>query len=91
MKCKGIYKHICENLDEDLGSPKCREIKRHLEACPDCQAFLDALKKTVLLYRAMPTPHVSGSTRRKLYKVINLLSPEKSTRKRKGTSRTSSR
>jgi hypothetical protein len=56
MKCRDAYLHICDNLDEQIDSPRCREIKAHLKACPDCKAFLTTLKKTVGLYRTMPQP-----------------------------------
>jgi anti-sigma factor RsiW len=56
MKCKEVYLHICDNLDEQIDSPRCREIRAHLGICPDCQSFLATLKKTVGLYRTMPQP-----------------------------------
>ena len=51
MKCKEVYEYVCENLDEQPDSPRCRQIRRHLESCPSCQTYLDGLKKTVALYR----------------------------------------
>ncbi len=72
--CKHVYEHICENLDQELDSPQCREIKKHLEACPDCMAYLDSLKKTVSLYRAVPAPKVPRSVHARLIKVITLSS-----------------
>ena len=69
-QCRKVYRRICENLDQGLDSPECREIKRHLEQCPDCLAYLDSLKKTVLLYRAMPSPPVSRAMRRRLFKIV---------------------
>jgi anti-sigma factor RsiW len=65
-----MYRHLCENLDQDLDSPKCREIRRHLDACPECQAYLDSLKKTITLYRMLPTPSVSPTLHRKLIRVL---------------------
>ncbi len=75
MNHRSMYRHLCENLDEDLDSAKCREIKKHLQGCPDCQAYLDSLKKTVALYRMSPTPGVSQALHRKLVKVIALEMP----------------
>ncbi len=68
--CRKVYRRICENLDKGLDSPQCREIKKHLEKCPDCLAYLDSLKKTVLLYRVMPSPAVSKAMRTRLFKVV---------------------
>jgi hypothetical protein len=70
MKCEQVYLHICDNLDQKIDSPQCRQIKQHLEACPDCQAYLDSLKKTVALYRALPVPKMSKQAHRKLFATI---------------------
>lgn len=72
MTCKGVYRYICENLDADINSPKCRAIKKHLDACPDCSAYLDSLKKTILLYRKEPAPMVSVVHHKRLVKAINI-------------------
>jgi anti-sigma factor RsiW len=63
ITCKHVYLHVCESLDQDLESPRCRAIKRHLETCPDCRAYVASLKKTITLYRAQPT----GRTPRKVH------------------------
>jgi predicted anti-sigma-YlaC factor YlaD len=49
MKCDEVYLHICDSLDEDLGSPQCRAIKKHLERCPECRSYLSSLKTTIAL------------------------------------------
>jgi hypothetical protein len=72
MKCKGVYKYICENLDANVNSPKCRAIKKHLDACPDCAAYLDSLKKTILLFKREPGPSVPLSVHRRLFKKIDV-------------------
>jgi anti-sigma factor RsiW len=80
MKCKDAYLHICENLDEDIDSPRCREIRAHLTECPDCQAFLTTLKKTVVFYRAMPQPKMPRGVHGRL---IHALAVEQTKRPRK--------
>ena len=72
MKCKEAYFRICDNLDADPDSAKCRQVLRHLETCPDCAALLDSVKKTVALYRSTPTPRIPSATHRKLIKTINI-------------------
>ncbi len=72
MKCTDVYLFICDNLDQKLDSPQCREIKRHLESCPDCSAYLDSVKKTVQLYRNVTIPHVPSAIHKKLLKTIDL-------------------
>jgi anti-sigma factor RsiW len=72
LSCKEIAKYICGELDEHIDSPKCREIKRHMEACPNCIAYLDSLKKTVHLYREYPNPTVTEQCRKELFAVLKL-------------------
>ncbi|MCX6136333.1 MAG: hypothetical protein NTV54_02405 [Ignavibacteriales bacterium] len=66
LNCRSVYKHICENLDADIDSAKCRRIRAHIEECENCTAYLDSLKKTVYLYRAYPTPLVSTNAHKEL-------------------------
>jgi anti-sigma factor RsiW len=73
MKCDHVYLHICDNLDENLNSPRCREIKAHLHECPDCQAYLDSLKKTIALYRAIPEPSLPARAHSRLMKSLTAL------------------
>lgn len=73
MKCDKVYLHICDHLDEEITSPRCRQIKQHLEGCPNCRAYLDSLKKTIVLYKAMPEPPVPADTHRELFRTISSL------------------
>jgi anti-sigma factor RsiW len=66
-KCREVFRYICENLDDDLDSPECREIKRHLDGCPNCLAYLDSLKKTVMLYQAFPHPRLTKKARKRIH------------------------
>ena len=42
---------ICDKVDQDITSPTCRKLREHLAHCPDCAAYYDSLKKTIVLYR----------------------------------------
>ncbi len=42
---------ICEKIDLDLNSPTCKKLRDHLAQCPNCAAYYDSLKKTIVLYR----------------------------------------
>jgi anti-sigma factor RsiW len=70
ITCKDVYRHVCEHLDEDLRSPKCIAIRRHLRSCPGCKAYLASIKKTVSLYRRQPIPRMSSSLHRQLYRTL---------------------
>lgn len=83
MKCKQAYHHICDSLGQDLESPRCREIRKHLEACPDCSAYLDSLKKTVLLYREASSRKVPPPAHKKLFRAIDIAWAETASTKKK--------
>lgn len=42
---------MCEKVDRDLTSPTCKKLREHLAKCPDCAAYYDSLKKTIVLYK----------------------------------------
>jgi len=56
---RSVFRYICQNLDQDLDSPKCRAIRKHLTGCADCMTYLDSLKKTIALYKNSPVPPIS--------------------------------
>ena len=72
IRCSEVAKHICDNLDSQLDSPQCREIRKHIHECPNCYAYLDSVKKTVHLYQVEEAPHVSERARRTLMAVLKL-------------------
>lgn len=72
MKCKEVYLHICENLNQDLDSPRCRTIKKHIQTCPDCSAYLDSVTKTVQLYKTAPAPRIPPHVHNTLLDTLNL-------------------
>ena len=51
ISCNEVMNHICDHLDEDLDSPKCREIKEHIDECDSCQNYLTNIDSTIKFYR----------------------------------------
>jgi predicted anti-sigma-YlaC factor YlaD len=51
IKCKEVMSHICDNLGEQLDSPRCIEIKDHLESCSQCQSYFKSVETTIEFYR----------------------------------------
>ncbi len=51
VSCKEVMSHICDSLGEDLNSPKCINIKDHLENCPSCQKYFDSVESTISFYK----------------------------------------
>jgi predicted anti-sigma-YlaC factor YlaD len=71
-KCSDVIKHLCEQLDTDIDSRKCRQLKRHLERCPNCRSYLNSLKNTIQLYARIPAPRASREVQRRLFTLLNL-------------------
>ena len=72
LKCRSVFRHICEHLDADLRSPQCREIKAHIDGCKNCTVYLASLKKTVSLYRCYPVPAIPRRARKKMLAALAL-------------------
>jgi hypothetical protein len=72
IRCNEVIKHVCEHLDEKMNSPQCRQIRKHLQECRDCTAYLNGLKKTIELYRTISNPRLSESAHRKLFAALKL-------------------
>ena len=70
MKCIDVYLHICDNLDQRLGTRRCREIRAHLRVCRNCSAYLASLKRTVILYRSVPSPRLPRGAHDRLIRAL---------------------
>lgn len=51
INCKEVMHHICDNLGEDLDSPRCVEIKSHLDGCESCQTYFKSVDNTIQFYK----------------------------------------
>jgi predicted anti-sigma-YlaC factor YlaD len=51
VTCKEVMSHICDNLGEELNSPKCQAISKHLESCENCQHYFDSVETTIEFYK----------------------------------------
>lgn len=58
IKCTDVAKHVLDHLDLKINSSVYKEVKKHLERCANCAAYLDSVKKTVKLYRIIPHLHI---------------------------------
>lgn len=85
MNCRQAYRFICDNLDENIASARCRAIRKHIACCPRCQEYLDSLKETIRLYRAAPGPKLSRTTHRELMKVLEAEMVHPAGRRRRAT------
>lgn len=51
IDCKVVMNHICDSLGEDLDSPKCIDIKDHLDSCPNCKKYFKSIDSTITFYK----------------------------------------
>lgn len=73
MACEKILDRICDELGEAVDSDLCQEIKEHLRTCPDCQAYVDSVRKTVYLYRGIcDEEEVPKGVHERLWQVLDL-------------------
>lgn len=72
VHCSDVLNHICDELDTKLTTAQCRELKRHLEQCPNCTAYLDSLKTTIKLYSTVPAKYPPHKLRRQLFATLKL-------------------
>lgn len=49
LKCKNVWEHISEYLDQQLTPEVRREIEEHLENCEVCSAILDSTRNVLVL------------------------------------------
>lgn len=61
--------NICTELGEDMNSPNCRKLREYVKTCPDSQAFVDSVRKTINLYRAYDAAPPEQLSKRLLQKL----------------------
>jgi len=65
--CRQVVAHLLDRLDQDIHTPPNLTLQRHLMRCPNCRAYLDTLKKTILLYQKYPLPEMSRALRKRVH------------------------
>jgi predicted anti-sigma-YlaC factor YlaD len=70
--CRPIARKLAEQLDGTLPRRSAAAIRKHLKHCSNCTAYLDSLKKTILLYRCYPDPRTPTRMRQKLLAILHL-------------------
>jgi anti-sigma factor RsiW len=71
--CQELLPDIADYLDGEATDSICAEIERHMEACENCQVFLNTLKKTIELYQIHDEREgLSEEGRLRLYRSLRL-------------------
>ncbi len=51
LSCREILDRLSEYIDAELDPSLCDEIESHMQGCNPCVAFMNTLRKTVVLYK----------------------------------------
>jgi anti-sigma factor RsiW len=62
-RCLDILQQLSAYIDDEIPSDICKELRRHLGACPNCEVFIASLRDTVTLCRHRPTPPLTAADR----------------------------
>jgi anti-sigma factor RsiW len=68
--CMDLLRQLSAYIDDELPSDICREIRRHLGACPNCEVFIASLRQTVTLCRHRPAPQLTSVDRVNMRRAI---------------------
>ena len=71
ITCKEVSDHIFESLGEELDSPRCIAIKKHLNSCPNCQNYFTSIEKTIDFYKKYNL-ELPKDSHNKLINLLNL-------------------
>lgn len=69
-QCVDLLRQLSDYIDDELPSDICREIRRHLGACPNCEIFIASLRQTVTLCRHRPAPELTSTDRMNMRRMI---------------------
>jgi anti-sigma factor RsiW len=61
--CLDLLRQLSAYIDDELPSDICREIRRHLGACPNCEVLIASLQHTITLCRHRPAPQLTSVDR----------------------------
>ena len=68
--CIDLLKQLSAYIDDELPADICREIRRHLGACPNCEVFIVSLRHTITLCRHRPAPQLTSVDRMNMRRAI---------------------
>lgn len=77
--CLKVLRRLSAYLDDELPGDLCRQIRKHMGACPNCEAFLDSLRETIRLCRHVaPTPLSPAAKARLRREILKAAGPSTS-------------
>lgn len=70
--CRQLLDSLSDYVDGELGEELCREIEAHMTECDNCRVVVDTLRKTVLLFHALPSDSLPQGVEQRLFKRLQL-------------------
>jgi len=61
---------MCEHLG--LEGDCDRELKKHIDVCPECAEYFQSIRDTIRLYNRYSCPDVSERVRKRLHRILKL-------------------
>ena len=71
-ECRHLLGQLSDYVDGEASQAICKEIEHHLAGCDNCRVVVDALRKTVTLYRTRGPDPVPDDVQDRLYRVLDL-------------------
>lgn len=68
--CLKILRRLSDYIDADVTTEACKEIRKHLGACPNCEVFLTSLRQTVSLCRHIESRPLSPALKSRIRRSV---------------------
>ncbi|MEW6544661.1 MAG: zf-HC2 domain-containing protein [Nitrospirota bacterium] len=65
-QCIKVLRRLSAYLDKDLSVAVCKEIRKHLGACPNCEVFIGSLRQAIALCRHVEPPPLTPALKARL-------------------------
>jgi anti-sigma factor RsiW len=70
--CRQLLGSLSDYIDGELDESLCMEIESHMADCENCRVVVDTLRKTVLLYHALPEEALPEAVEQRLFRRLEL-------------------
>ena len=69
-RCLKILRRLSDYIDAEVSTEVCKEIRKHLGACPNCEVFLTSLRQTISLYRHIQPRPLSTALKSRIRRTV---------------------
>lgn len=71
VTCSEVMSKICDSLNEDLHSDRCKAIRQHMETCQVCSDYKKSVETVIHLYKEYNV-EMPDEAHDRLMKILNL-------------------